>query len=129
MGGAGFASGFYTIPLRGYNDASIGIEQSPTSTFSEGGAAYTRYVAELRFQISREPIPLFVLAFAEAGNVWKDWSHADPFDLKRSMGVGARVQVPAVGLLGIDLGYGFDSPYAFGVKSGWHTHFQFGKFF
>jgi outer membrane protein insertion porin family len=129
MGGAGFASGFYTIPLRGYDDASIGIEKSPSGTFSEGGAAYSRYVAELRFQISREPIPLFVLAFAEAGNVWKDWGSADPFDLKRAVGVGARVQVPAVGLIGIDLGYGFDSPYAFGVKSGWLTHFQFGKFF
>jgi outer membrane protein insertion porin family len=129
MGGAGFASGFYTIPLRGYDDASIGIEKSPSGTFSEGGAAYSRYVAELRFQISREPIPLFVLAFAEAGNVWKDWGSADPFDLKRAVGVCARVQVPAVGLIGIDLGYGFDSPYAFGVKSGWLTHFQFGKFF
>lgn len=129
MGGAGFASGFYTIPLRGYGDASIGREKSPTSTFSEGGAAYARYVAELRFQISREPIPLFILAFAEAGNVWTDWGSADPFDLKRSMGVGARIQVPAVGLIGLDLGYGFDSPYAFGQKSGWLTHFQFGRFF
>lgn len=129
MGGAGFASGFYTIPLRGYADASIGQEKSPTGTFSEGGAAYARYVAELRFQISREPIPLFVLAFAEAGNVWSDWGHADPFDLKRAAGFGARVQVPAVGLIGIDLGYGFDSPYSFGQKSGWLTHFQFGRFF
>lgn len=129
MGGAGFASGFYTIPLRGYADASIGIERSPTGSFSEGGAAYARYVAELRFQISREPIPLFILAFAEAGNVWSDWGHADPFDLKRAAGVGARVQVPAVGLIGLDLGYGFDSPYAFGQKSGWLTHFQFGRFF
>ena len=129
MGGSGLATGFYTIPLRGYNDASIGIQQAPGSTYSQGGLFYNRYVAELRFQISREPIPIFVETFAEAGNVWKDWSHADPFGLKRSLGVGVRVQVPAVGLLGIDLGYGFDSPYNFGDKSGWKTHFQFGRFF
>ena len=129
MGGAGLSSGLRTLSLRGYDDASVGVQRSPSGNFSEGGAAYMRYVAELRFQISREPIPLFILAFAEAGNVWKDWSHADPFGLKRSLGVGVRVQVPAVGLLGIDLGYGFDSPYNFGEKSGWKTHFQFGRFF
>lgn len=129
MGGSGLSSGFYTIPLRGYNDAIIGDGTPTTANFGNGGSAYMRYVAEMRFQISREPIPVFVLAFAEAGNVWRDWSFADPFDLKRSAGFGARIQVPAVGLIGIDLGYGFDSPSAFGTKSGWKTHFQFGRFF
>lgn len=129
MGGSGLSTGFTTIALRGYEDASIGIERNATSNFAEGGEAFMKYGAEIRFQISREPIPLFVLAFAEAGNVWRDFSHADPFNLKRSAGFGARVQVPAVGLLGIDLGYGFDSRDAFGEKSGWQTHFQFGRAF
>jgi outer membrane protein insertion porin family len=129
MGGSGLSTGFTTIGLRGYTDASIGIERNATTNFAEGGEAYMKYGTEIRFQISREPIPLFVLAFAEAGNVWKDFSHADPFNLKRSVGFGARVQVPAVGLLGLDMGYGFDSRDAFGPKSGWQTHFQFGRAF
>ncbi|MEP7234843.1 MAG: outer membrane protein assembly factor BamA [Ignavibacteriota bacterium] len=129
MGGSGLATGFYTIPLRGYEDASIGIQTIPGQTYSEGGLFYNRYVAELRFQISREPIPIFVEGFAEAGNVWSDFSNSDPFTLKRSAGFGARVQVPAVGLIGIDVGYGFDPIVAFGAPSAWHTHFQFGRFF
>lgn len=129
MGGSGLATGFYTVPLRGYDDASIGIQTAPGATYSQGGLYYNRYVAELRFQIAREPIPIFVEAFAEAGNVWANFSNSDPFTLKRSAGLGARVQVPAVGLIGIDLGYGFDANIPFGPVSGWHTHFQFGKFF
>ncbi len=129
MGGSGLATGFYTIPLRGYDDASIGISQLGGNTLVQGGLAYMRYVAELRFVISLEPIPFYLLAFAEAGNVWSDFSHADPFTLKRSLGLGSRVQVPAVGMIGIDFGYGFDSQHAFGPPSGWHTHFQFGRGF
>ncbi|HYM21286.1 MAG TPA: outer membrane protein assembly factor BamA [Candidatus Kapabacteria bacterium] len=129
MGGAGLTSGFYTIPLRGYDDASIGASHTANTTYASGGKAYMRLAGELRFQVAREPIPIFLLGFAEAGDVWQDFSHADPFNLKRSLGLGARLQVPAVGLIGIDLGYGFDSTTPFGNPSGWHTHFQFGKFF
>ena len=129
MGGSGLASGFYTVPLRGYDDGSIGRQTTPGALYAQGGLYYNRYAAELRFQISREPIPIFVEAFAEAGNVWTTFSHSDPFTLKRAAGVGARVQVPAVGLIGIDLGYGFDANIPFGPISGWHTHFQFGRFF
>ncbi len=129
MGGSGLTSGFNTIALRGYDDASIGTLHSSGSNFAQGGDAYMRFAAELRFQVAREPIPIFLIAFAEAGNVWNNFSYADPFNLKRSLGVGARLQVPAVGLIGLDLGYGFDSITPFGPPSGWHTHFQFGKFF
>ncbi len=131
MGGSGLATGVYSIPLRGYPDAQIGVQKGvrTTSVYAPGGQAYSRYVAELRFMVSREPIPIFFLGFAEAGNVWADFSHADLFDLKRSLGVGARVQVPAVGMIGIDFGYGFDPIGTFGEPSGWQTHFQFGRGF
>lgn len=130
MGGSGLASGIYSLPLRGYPDASIGIRNATsTSTYAPGGLAYARYVAELRYMLSLEPIPIYFLTFAEAGNVWTDISHMDLFDLKRSAGVGARVQVPAVGLIGIDFGYGFDPTGPFGASSGWQTHFQFGRGF
>lgn len=128
MGGSGLGS-LYSIPLRGYDESTIGIEQQAATSFAAGGLAYVRYNAELRFIVSMEPIPIYFLSFAEAGNVWKDFSNADLFTLKRSAGVGARVQVPAVGLIGIDFGYGFDNVQAFGAPSGWHTHFQFGRGF
>jgi outer membrane protein insertion porin family len=130
MGGSMPAGGIYSIPLRGYPDAKVGVQGKTTSSiYPTGGQAYSRYVAELRFILSLEPIPIYFLTFAEAGNVWQDFSHADLFDLKRALGVGARVQVPAVGLIGIDFGYGFDPVGAFGDKSGWQTHFQFGRGF
>jgi len=131
MGGSGLASGISSIPLRGYQDATIGVQKgkSTTTLYAPGGEAYAHYVAELRFIVSLEPIPIYFLGFAEAGNVWADFSHADLFDLKRSLGVGARVQVPAVGLIGVDFGYGFDPVGVFGSPSGWQTHFQFGRGF
>ncbi len=131
MGGSGLVTGVYTIPLRGYPDARVGVQSgaATSSVYAPGGDAYAHYVAEMRLLVSREPIPIYLLTFAEAGNVWADFSHADLFDLKRSLGVGARVQVPAVGMIGIDFGYGFDPIGVFGSPSGWQTHFQFGKGF
>jgi outer membrane protein insertion porin family len=130
MGGSGLATGIFSIPLRGYPDAQVGVQGAKTSSsYASGGLAYSRFVAELRFIVSLEPIPIYFLTFAEAGNVWADFSHSDLFDLKRSLGVGGRVQVPAVGLIGIDFGYGFDPLGAFGSPSGWQTHFQFGRGF
>ena len=132
MGGSGLVTGVYTIPLRGYPDARVGVQKAGAATssiYAPGGDAYAHYVAEMRLLVSMEPIPIYLLSFAEAGNVWQDFSHADLFDLKRSLGVGARVQVPAVGMIGIDFGYGFDPIGVFGAPSGWQTHFQFGKGF
>ncbi|HET6511789.1 MAG TPA: outer membrane protein assembly factor BamA [Candidatus Kapabacteria bacterium] len=129
MGGSGLASGFYTVPLRGYDDASIGVSRANESGFPTGGLAYTKFSAELRYILSLEPIPMYLLTFAEAGNVWQSFSYADLSTLKRSLGVGARIQVPSVGLIGIDFGYGFDAEKPFGPPSGWKTHFQFGRGF
>ncbi len=131
MGGTGLTTGIYTIPLRGYPDASIGTQKglANTSVYAPGGDAYAHFVAELRFIVAMEPIPIYFLTFAEAGNIWSDFSHADLFDLKRSLGVGGRVQVPAVGMIGLDFGYGFDPIGTLGAPSGWQTHFQFGKGF
>ncbi len=132
MGGSGMATGIYSIPLRGYPDASVGVQNgiSQASVYAPGGDAYAHFVAELRFIVSMEPIPIYFLTFAEGGNVWADFSHGDIFDLKRAVGIGGRVQVPAVGMIGLDLGYGFDPIVgAFGPPSGWQTAFQFGKGF
>ena len=118
MGGNGLG-GFAVTPLRGYIDRSIGP--------SSGGHVMTRNVIETRFALSLNPMPIYLLAFAEAGNVWDKLSSTDPFDLKRSAGVGVRVLLNPIGLLGFDYGYGFDPRGVTGARSGWQFHFQFGR--
>ena len=68
----------------------------------------TRYTTELRFAVSMEPIPLYLLVFAEAGNVFDNMKNTDFLDLRRAAGVGARVMINPIGLIGVDMGYGFD---------------------
>jgi outer membrane protein insertion porin family len=82
------------------------------------------------------PQPVYVVAFVEAGNAWEKISQTsfDPRKLKKSVGVGIRVIMPLIGLLGFDFAYGFDSPSdpffsATTKRSGWNTHFQLGQMF
>ncbi len=124
MGGNGLG-GFAITPLRGYPDNSIGPVSAEGTNL--GGRVQARFVAELRFALSLNPFPIYLLSFAEAGNVWSNLRTADPFGLKRSAGFGVRLLLNPIGLLGFDLGYGFDPVYATGERSGWRFHFQFGR--
>ncbi len=125
MGGNGLQ--IQTTPLRGYEDRSIGPRQQGQVL---GGTVFARYVSELRFAITLNPMPVYMLLFAEAGNVWKDTRTTDLFSLKRSAGVGVRVLIQAIGLIGFDYGYGFDDVEPLdGKPDGWHFHFQFGRGF
>ena len=122
--GGNCLGGFNVTPLRGYPDNGLG----PTSGGSIlGGRFMIRHDLELRFALSLNPMPIYLLAFAEAGNVWNGLDNADPFDLKRSAGVGVRLLLNPIGLLGFDYGYGFDPVGQVGDKSGWKFHFQFGR--
>ena len=124
MGGTGLGY-IATTPLRGYDDRVIGpVDASGTPI---GGRAMAKYTAELRLNVSQNPIPIYLLAFAEAGNVWDSWSHTSLFDLRRSAGVGARLMIVPIGLVGFDYGYGFDGVVPGGPPSGWKLHFQFGR--
>ncbi|MEO6694850.1 MAG: outer membrane protein assembly factor BamA [Ignavibacteria bacterium] len=125
MGGNGLT--YNTISLRGYDDRSIGPNN--TSGNPIGGRVAAKYGLELRYSLSQDPLPIFVLAFAEAGNVWADISKTDPFDLRRSVGLGTRLILPAVGLVGFDFGYGFDRRIVDGKPPKWQFHFQFGRGF
>ncbi len=121
MGGAGMSR---SIPLRGYNDPL-----SEDYSAAEGGKAMMKYTAELRVPIAPNPT-IFALIFAEAGNVWSDFRHADPMTMKRSVGVGARVYMPMIGIIGFDYGYGFDRVDLYGNRDPkWKMHFVFGKSF
>ena len=125
MGGNGLV--IATTPLRGYEDRSIGQKDANGNVL--GGRVMTRYTAELRVAVTLEPIPFYLLAFAEAGNVYPNIEKTDPFDLRRSAGFGARMMINPVGLIGFDLGYGFDRPIVDGTQPKWTFHFQFGKGF
>jgi len=91
------------ISLRGYD-----VEDLPGS--DNGGAQiFNKFTAELRYPFSLgKGIPGYVLAFAEAGNSWKNINDYNPFDVKRSVGIGFRAQVPMLGLIGLDYSLGFD---------------------
>jgi len=125
MGGNGLA--YNTIALRGYDDRGIGPRNSSNNFV--GGKVALKYGIELRYPLSLDPFPIFVLAFAEAGNVWSDFAKVNPFELKRSVGFGTRLMLPAVGLIGFDFGYGFDRKSVDNTDPKLLFHFQFGRGF
>ena len=133
MGGdgmTGYSSTYATetIGLRGYENGSI----AGNGGYSSYGYAYTRLSMELRYPFILEPSStIYGLVFAEAGNAWTDMSSYNPFDLKRSAGVGVRIFLPMIGLMGIDWAYGFDEPNygSSGKRSGSNFHFIIGQEF
>ena len=138
MGGDGmnfnnFALGQEIIGLRGYENQAItpGRESRGTANPDPyGGVVYNKYVMELRFLVSPNPsATIFLLTFAEAGNNWGDYKDFNPYDLKKSAGFGARIFMPAFGLLGIDWGYGFDPLPGSIERSGQQFHFTIGQQF
>lgn len=128
MGGDGMSGGSYNyatelVGLRGYANGSL------TPYMSEG-YAYTRMSAELRYPLMlQNSATIYALAFVEAGNAWNNVSDFNPFDLKRSAGVGARVFLPMIGLIGIDWAYGFDMVGGIKNNSGSQVHFVLGQEF
>lgn len=127
MGGTGLGY-VATTPLRGYEDQSIGPRNASGSIY--GGNVMTKQTLELRMAASINPIPIYFLAFAEGGNVFPSMARANFFDLRRSAGLGARILINPIGLLGFDYGYGFDDVFPHdGKPDGWHFHFVFGKGF
>jgi len=128
MGGSGM---IYGTALRGYDDNEVGPSYYYSGYYYPyGGETMLKYTLEHRIPISPNPT-IYALLFVEAGNVWKHMKNTDPFDLKRSVGVGVRFYMPALGLLGVDFGYGFDDidqegTTGYGKPEGWQTHFIFG---
>lgn len=121
-GMSGYSSTYATetIGLRGYENGALGTQAS----------AYTRLGLELRYPLILEPSStIYLLTFVEAGNAWNDLKKFNPFDLKRSAGVGARIMLPMIGLMGIDWAYGFDPINGSRDQSGSQFHFIIGQEF
>ncbi|WP_026235512.1 BamA/OMP85 family outer membrane protein [Echinicola pacifica] len=138
MGGDGmtfnnFSLGQEIIGLRGYENQVITpgrIKRDAGLETTYGGIVYNKYVMELRYLVSPNPsATIFLLGFAEAGNNWGSYSEFNPYDLKKSAGFGARIFMPAFGLLGIDWGYGFDPAPGEFQPSGGMFHFTIGQQF
>jgi outer membrane protein insertion porin family len=151
LGGSGlagygqFALAQDIIGLRGYADrqiipiqnslSSVDVSQLDATAAQQlganaytGGVAYNKYVMEMRYPLSLNPsATIFALIFAEGGNNWGSYKDFNPFDLKRSAGVGARIFMPAFGMIGIDYAYGFDPLPGTTQRSGPQFHFTIGQ--
>ena len=121
-GMSGYSTGYAeeTIGLRGYENGSL----TPNGA---AGYAYDRFTLELRYPFLLGNTTIYGLTFLEAGNAWTDPKKFNPFDMKRSGGVGVRIFLPMVGLMGIDWAYGFDKVW--GSKGGSQFHFILGQEF
>ena len=121
-GMSGYSSGYAeeTIGLRGYENGSL-------TPYGAEGYAYDRFSLELRYPFLLGNTTIYGLSFLEGGNAWTETSKFNPFDMKRSGGLGVRIFLPMVGLMGIDWAYGFDKVY--GKKGGSQFHFILGQEF
>ena len=131
VGGDGM-SGYDTygseiVSLRGYENYSL----TPTAVSSAtgnyyAGNVYDKFTVELRYPVILQPqSTIYALLFLEGGNCWSDIRDFNPFQIKRSAGVGVRVFLPMIGLLGVDWGWGFDDP----VSGKSQFHFVIGQQF
>jgi outer membrane protein insertion porin family len=120
-----FLQGTDIIGLRGYENFSIVPEGSNlNANTNQGSAIYDKFTMELRHPvIAGQSATIFFLAFAEGGNVWDNINKVNPFNVKRSVGVGARIFLPIFGLLGLDYGYGFDAIPGQPTANKGHFHF------
>lgn len=131
LGGDGM-SGYNTygseiIGLRGYPNNSL----TPIIDGAYAGNVYDKFTVELRYPVILQPqSTIYALVFLEGGNSWADIKDFNPFSIKRSAGIGLRVMLPIVGMLGIDWGWGFDPVPNEGLKRGGSQfHFMIGQQF
>ncbi|KQC00198.1 outer membrane protein assembly factor BamA [Pedobacter sp. Hv1] len=110
MQGFDFLQGSELIAMRGYsNNSVVPVGANINNAQTSGSPIFTKYVLELRYPvINSQQATAFVTAFAEGGNTWNKFSDYNPFNVRRSLGIGAKIFLPIFGLLGIDYGYGFD---------------------
>lgn len=126
LGGDGLGNfaldGREVIQLRGYPNQSLSDQ--------DGGSIYNKFSLELRYPITlKASAKIYALGFLEGGASNNSFRDFNPFNIKRSAGLGIRIFMPAFGLLGIDFGHGFDALPGQTVKNGWETHFIIGQQF
>ena len=130
MGGDGMSSysSYSTdyVAMRGYSSGSLTPYDAATGR--NMGYVYDKFTMELRYPLSlQQNATIWILGFLEAGNCYADIRDFDPFDLKRSAGVGVRIFLPMFGLMGIDWGWGFDQINGSSQYGGSQFHFVLGQ--
>ena len=140
-GMSGYSYGYSeeTIGLRGYENGSISYSSAyeemmnGRSISSYNSYAYDRFTLELRYPFMLGNTTIYGLGFLEGGNAWAKAKDFNPFKMKRSAGLGVRIFLPMVGLMGIDWAYGFDEVYTNQAgatkKGGSNFHFILGQEF
>ena len=127
LGGDGLGNfsldGREVIQLRGYPNQSLSDQ--------DGGSIYNKFSLELRYPITlKASAKIYALGFMEGGSSQNNFRDFNPFNIKRSAGLGIRIFMPAFGLLGIDFGHRFDDiPGQPGSSNNWETHFIIGQQF
>ena len=134
VGGDGMSGyntyGSQTIGVRGYENSSLTPMKFIDGRQAYDGNIYTKMTLELRYPITLQPsATVFALVFAEGGNAWSEFKDYNPFQLKRSAGVGLRIFLPIFGLMGIDWGYGYDNVPFRPNAGGSQFHFIIGQSF
>jgi len=113
------------VGMRGYANSSL--TPGFYNQSNQGGNIMTKYTLELRYPLSLNPqATIYALTFLEAGNCWFGFKNFNPFEVKRSAGLGVRIYLPMFGLLGLDWGYGFDNVYGTSGNNGSQFHFSIG---
>lgn len=131
LGGDGMSGynlyGKETIGLRGYSNSSLTPYTYIDGTAVGDAHLYDKYTVELRYPISLKPqAAIYVLGFLEAGNAWRNGNEFNPFNVYRSAGIGVKMFLPMLGMLGVDWGYGFDEVPGNSGANGGQIHFTIG---
>ena len=115
------------IKVRGYENGGLTPYSTNSNTYAR---VYNKYTVEVRYPFIMQPSStIYGLVFAEGGNGFATWKDFDPFSIKRSVGVGIRLYLPIVGMLGFDWGYGFDNQVGSSKRHGGELHFMMGQEF
>jgi len=125
LAGQNFILGFDVIGLRGYENNSITPRENDGT---QGGIVYNKFAMELRYPVTTgQAATIYGFVFGEAGNNWSNYNEFNPFNNFRSAGFGARIFMPAFGLIGVNWGYGFDKLPGATEVSGAQFHFTIGQ--
>jgi len=133
LGGDGLNSQSFAIAgrdilaLRGYTEQDVQRRTSePLTTPLQDGTVFNKFTAELRYPLSLNPsATIFMTTFFQAGNQWNSFKEYNPFQLKRSVGVGVRIFLPMFGLLGFDYGFGLDKPWLTDINEPFKSYGRF----
>jgi outer membrane protein insertion porin family len=141
LGGDGLAGGFNSfvlgqdiIGLRGYENNQVTpplyADRGQPDPRIEGGIVYNKVGLELRYPVTTgQAATIYTFIFSEAGNNWDNYQQFNPFNLYKSAGIGARIFMPAFGLIGLNWAYGFDTLPGDINRSGSQFHFTIGQQF